>query len=472
MHSEPMGFHNILNKHVYFNKMAAPVAKLASHCTSTKLLWRLPYQTARLSPMTSGNATQKQLDFRLAQARTYSQQPQRKSFFGQIIDNIKLDIAKNKEMKDNIKKFREEADKLEKSEALQQARKKYENLETETSRGSEAIKRTMTDIKEKVQKGVEDVQKQEWAKKAGTMTEDFTKTAKGAAEKVSKQGEELTKTAAYKTISESVKAVKHEIDESTTYKARPYRAPEKLRKRTDNLPEGQEARSFEANEDDTGMVLHKDSRWYKQWNDFKENNQVFNKVFDLKMKYDESDNVMVRASRLLTDRVSQLLGGVFSPTEMSEVLTEILKADPNFSKQEFLNFCEYEIIPNVLEAMIRGDLEVLKDWCYEAPYSQLATPLKQAKAMGYIFDNKILDIDNLDLSMGKMMDQGPVLVISFTAQQIMVVRNAKHELVEGDPDKVLRITYVWVLCRDQEILDPTAAWRLLDLSANTAQQWV
>ena len=34
------------------------------------------------------------------------------------------------------------------------------------------------------------------------MTEDFTKTAKGAAEKVSKQGEELTKTAAYKTISE------------------------------------------------------------------------------------------------------------------------------------------------------------------------------------------------------------------------------------------------------------------------------
>ena len=41
-------------------------------------------------------------------------------------------------------------------------------------------------------------------------------------------------------------------------------------------------------------------------------------------------------------------GGVFSQTEMSEVLTEILKADPNFSKQEFLNLCEYEIIPNVL----------------------------------------------------------------------------------------------------------------------------
>ncbi|XP_038078665.1 mitochondrial import inner membrane translocase subunit TIM44-like [Patiria miniata] len=455
--------------------MAAPVAKLASHCASAKLLWRVPQHTVRLGQVANGSVTQmaqNQLDVRLAQARCYSQQPQRKGFISQFIDNIKLDMAKNKEMKENIKKFREEADKLEKSEALQQARKKYESIEIETSRGSEVLKRTVTDIKDKVQKGVEDVQKQEWAKKAGSITEDITKTAKGAAEKVSKQGEELTKTAAYKTISDGVKAVKQEIDESTTAKARPYRAPLKLRKRTDGFSDGQEYRSFEANEDAMGMVLHKDSRWYKQWNEFKENNQVFNKMFDLKMRYDESDNVMVRASRAVTDRVSHLLGGVFSQTEMSEVLTEILKADPNFSKQEFLHLCEYEIIPNVLEAMIRGELEVLKDWCYEAPYSQLATPIKQAKALGYIFDNKVLDIDNLDLSMGKMMEQGPVLVISFTAQQLLVVRNGKGEVVEGDPDKVMRVTYVWVLCRDQEILDPSAAWRLLDLSANTAQQWV
>ena len=31
------------------------------------------------------------------------------------------------------------------------------------------------------------------------------------------------------------------------------------------------------------------------------------------------------------------------------------------------------------------------------------------------------------------MEQGPVLVISFNAQQTMVVRNAKGDVVEGDP---------------------------------------
>lgn len=37
------------------------------------------------------------------------------------------------------------------------------------------------------------------------------------------------------------------------------------------------------------------------------------------------------------------------------------------------------------------------------------------------------------LAMGKMMDQGPVLIITFQAQLVMVVRNPKGEVVEGDP---------------------------------------
>lgn len=43
------------------------------------------------------------------------------------------------------------------------------------------------------------------------------------------------------------------------------------------------------------------------------------------------------------------LGGLFSKTEMSEVLTEILKVDPSFDKDSFLKQCERDIIPNVLE---------------------------------------------------------------------------------------------------------------------------
>lgn len=84
----------------------------------------------------------------------------------------------------------------------------------------------------------------------------------------------------------------------------------------------------------------------------------------------------------------------------------------------------------------------------------------------------MLDVDNVDLAMGKVMEQGPILVITFTAQQIMCVRDADQKVVEGDPEKVMRVNYVWVLCRDQTELDPNAAWRLMDLSAHSSEQFI
>lgn len=108
------------------------------------------------------------------------------------------------------------------------------------------------------------------------------------------------------------------------------------------------------------------------------------------MKYEESENPVIRASRLITDRVSDILGGLLQKTELSETLTEICKLDHNFDKTKFLKDCENDIIPNVLEAMIRGDLEILKDWCHEAPYNILSQPLIQAQKLGYHMDGKIL----------------------------------------------------------------------------------
>lgn len=45
-------------------------------------------------------------------------------------------MAKNKEMKESLKKFRDEADKLEQSDALKAARQKFESVEREASKGS------------------------------------------------------------------------------------------------------------------------------------------------------------------------------------------------------------------------------------------------------------------------------------------------------------------------------------------------
>ncbi|XP_031588582.1 mitochondrial import inner membrane translocase subunit TIM44-like [Oreochromis aureus] len=393
----------------------------------------------------------------------------RKGFLGEFVDNLRQEFSKNQEMKENIKKFREEAKRLEESDALQQARRKYKSIEAETVKTSEVFKKTLGSLSETVKESLEEVSRSDIGKKIKEGVEEATKTARGSAESLSKGGEKLGRTNTFKAISQGVESMKKEIDVGD---AGPYRAPSQLRKRSDFSSKSADdnTRVFEANEEAMGVVLHKDSKWSQQWKDFKDNNVVFNRIFEMKMKYDESDNALIRASRALTDRVTDFLGGLFSKTEMSEVLTEILKADPSFDKDSFLKQCEKDIIPNILEAIIRGELEVLKDWCYEATYSQLAHPIQQARALGLLFQSKVLDIDNIDLAMGKMMDQGPVLIITFQAQVVMVIRSPKGDIVEGDPEKVMRMMYVWALCRDQEELNPSAAWRLLDISASSTEQ--
>ena len=113
---------------------------------------------------------------------------------------------------------------------------------------------------------------------------------------------------------------------------------------------------------------------------------------------------------------------------LTQVLTEVVKMDPNFCKEAFLKECERDLIPNILEAFVRGDLAILEDWCYEAPFNIMATPIRQAIQLGYTFHSQILDIDEVDLVMGKMTENGPVLALTFTAQMIECLRDMKGKI--------------------------------------------
>lgn len=398
----------------------------------------------------------------LGHYRNVSTQPPEKpkTFMEGVFSNMKEDFKKNKEMKENLKKFREEAMKLEESEALKEARGKFSQVLEKGD--SNPIKEKLNEIKES-----------EFVKKTSKSAEQISsKTTETVAETV----KNISETTAFKKVSEGVKVAKEtvqeELNESDLYnRGRVYTRPNALQKRSDRLVRTEE-KTFEANEDATEMVMHKDSKFAQSWAQFKENNQYVNKMFEYKMKYDESDHLAVRMSRAVTEKVQTVFGSIFSKTEMSEVLTEVCKMDPTFDQVNFMKQCRDDIIPNILESLTQGNLEVLEDWCHEACFNQLAVPIKAAAQQKLRFDNHVLDFTEAELLAAKLMDQGPVLVITFNAQQIMVLRNMKNDVIEGDPEKILRVTYVMALCRDQEILDPSACWRLIDLSASSAAQWI
>lgn len=146
--------------------------------------------------------------------------------------------------------------------------------------------------------------------------EEAARTAKQSAESVSKRGEKLGWTNAFKALSQGMESVK-EIDESILGQTGPYHWPEQPWKRKEFDGEKfKEEKMFEGNEEVLGVMLHKDSKWYQQWRDFRDNNVVFNRFFEMKMKCDESNTTFIRASRMLTDKITDLMGGLFSKTDM------------------------------------------------------------------------------------------------------------------------------------------------------------
>ncbi|KAH8343890.1 hypothetical protein KR084_001387 [Drosophila pseudotakahashii] len=455
-----------LNKYYDIYRIAALARDRACLFTCQQASQNLQQQQVRLGLITHQGAPGLSHDF-TPQPRFYSAPGRRAGFFSQFFDNMKSEMDKNKEIKDNIRKFREEAQKLEESDALKSARQKFNIVESEAQKSSSKLKEQLGAIKERVGDVLDDASKSDLAKK---VTEELSKKARGVSDTITDTSGKLGQSSAFQAISSTTTIIKKEMD-NASMDNRVYRAPLQLRKRV-QLDMSDSDRVVEPNTEATGVELHKDSKFYESWENFKNNNTYVNKVLDWKVKYDESENPVIRASRLLTDKVSDVMGGLFSKTELSETMTELVKIDPSFDQKDFLHDCETDIIPNILESIVRGDLEILKDWCFESTFNIIATPIKEAKKAGMYLDSKILDIENIELAMGKVMEQGPVLIITFQAQQIMCVRDQKNQVVEGDPEKVMRVHYVWVLCRDRNELNPKAAWRLMELSANSQEQFV
>lgn len=265
-------------------------------------------------------------------------------------------------------------------------------------------------------------------------------------------------------------SLKHELIDSSTYfqKAEPYRPLSDRRRSAVEKPQ----QAINPNESATGVVVHEQSKWQSQWKNVTENNPVLDKLFEMKMRFDESDNIIIRGVRSLTDKVSEGVGNVLEDDESKAALAEIYKMDPSFDKDRFILHCERNVCPAVLEALIAGDVATLKDWCAEPCYNVLQASIEQRKEAGYVYDSKILDLRNVDILMAKMMDEGPVLILSFQTQEVKCVRDRAGAIVQGGEDHIERCWYILAMRRNPNIFDPYHAWQVLELGeAGSHETW-
>lgn len=186
--------------------------------------------------------------------------------------------------------------------------------------------------------------------------------------------------------------------------------------------------------------------------------------FNLKTTYNESDNPLVTTARSISDRIS----GFFAENESAMVIKKFRQMDPNFQIEPFLREMREYILPEVLDAYVKGDVETLKLWLSDAQFHVYAALSKQYTTAGLKSDGRILDIRHVDISHARMLEPGeiPVFIITCRTQEVHVYRNAKtNELAAGMEDKVQLVTYAIGVTRiPEDVNNPeTRGWRLIEL---------
>ena len=214
----------------------------------------------------------------------------------------------------------------------------------------------------------------------------------------------------------------------------------------------------------TNVTVHKDNAWKESWKNFRENSPVMQRFFSMGSTYRESENPLISTARSVSDRIA----GFFAENETAMVIKKFREMDPAFQLEPFLTEMRTYILPEVLEAYVKGDVETLKLWLSAAQFQVYHALMQQYTTAGLQSDGKILDIRGVDILSARILDPGeiPVFVLMCRTQEVHVYRNKKSgELAAGMEDKVQQVTYAIGVTRiPEEVSNPeTRGWRFIEM---------
>lgn len=371
-------------------------------------------------------------------------------------ETMNTEFQASKEWNESTKQIGVAAHQFSESDSVRRAREAYEkSTGAVSSTASAAVKTTAGAIG-----------------KGAAWTWD-TSVMKGVRKAANVTGDAVDKATKPIRDTEAYKNVKNVIDDGSSSRYGGWVEKEERRRRREaRIKEHGPQQVFQEDpEAGTGVTLHKDAAWKEAWRDFRDQNKFVQGVFSMKGRYEESENPLVSTARSITDRI----GGWFAENETAQVVKKFREMDPSFQNEAFLQELREYILPEVLDAYVKGDTETLKLWLSAAQFSVYEALTKQYLQAGMKSDGRILDIRNVDILRARMLDPGdvPVFIITCRTQEVHVYRNAKsNELAAGMEDKVQLVTYAIGVTRvPEDVNNPeTRGWRLIEMQ-KSGRDW-
>ena len=113
----------------------------------------------------------------------------------------------------------------------------------------------------------------------------------------------------------------------------------------------------------------------------------------------------------------------------------------------------------IIQAFAEGDRELLKSLLSEESMPIFCRRLLAGEDASEKLENTLIRIASAEPIEAYMDGASAHVTIKIVSEQINVTRDAKGEVVDGDPDHVSEITDIWTFARDTQTSDPN--WELV-----------
>ncbi len=162
------------------------------------------------------------------------------------------------------------------------------------------------------------------------------------------------------------------------------------------------------------------------------------------------------------DMVEDMVGGDVIDLEenpkLRQAYQDIRRADRAFDVSQFITGAKaaHEMI---LEAFWSGDKETLKEFLDDTVYDQFSTAVDQREERGFVMQNKLLDVPEVDIIDARLHGRMAELTVHFRAEIIAVTKDKDGHVVEGNTSDAIEVNDKWTFARDTKSRDPK--WMLV-----------
>jgi predicted lipid-binding transport protein (Tim44 family) len=145
-------------------------------------------------------------------------------------------------------------------------------------------------------------------------------------------------------------------------------------------------------------------------------------------------------------------------TPLQLALRQISAADRTFSEEAFVGGAR-TAFGWIVESFAKGDAKTLRPLLNDEVYRNFADAIDARTRAGETLETSLVGIKSVDILEARLEGTIAFVTVKFVSDQVNVTRNAKGEIIDGDPVRVVAVTDIWTFARDTRSRDPN--WTLV-----------